>query len=228
MPKIIVAIDGGSGSGKSTTAKAVAKALGYAYIDTGAMYRAVTLYFIREDVNLRDDDEVDRALDQISIQFRYNAEQNRNETYLNGANVEDEIRGMEVSGLVSPVSEISSVRRKLVEQQRAMGVEKGVVMDGRDIGTVVFPDAELKVFMSCDMAIRAKRREKELLESGKNVQLEEVVKNLNERDRIDSSRSDSPLRKADDAVLIDTSHLTIDEQVQKVLDLVKEKAVENT
>ncbi len=228
MPKIIVAIDGGSGCGKSTTAKAVAKALGYAYIDTGAMYRAVTLYFIQQEVDLKNDQAVQDALKRISIQFEYNPHSNRNETFLNGVSVEEEIRGMEVSRLVSPVSEISAVRRKMVEQQRQMGLKKGVVMDGRDIGTVVFPDAELKIFMSCDLDIRAERRKKELIEKGKKVSFDEVIENLGERDRIDSSRADSPLKKASDAVLIDTSHLSFDDQVDKVLDLVGKKVVEST
>lgn len=228
MDKIIIAIDGGSGCGKSTTAKTVAKILGYAYIDTGAMYRAVTHYFIMHAVDLKDAVAVQEALNNISIKFEFNPQSNRNETLLNDVNVEDEIRGMEVSRLVSPVSEISAVRRKLVEQQREMGLKKGIVMDGRDIGTVVFPDAELKVFMSCDLNIRAERRKKELDEKGKMVTLEEVVENLGERDRIDSSRSDSPLMKASDAFLIDTSHLTFNDQVNKVLDLVGKRVEEST
>jgi cytidylate kinase len=226
MDKIIVAIDGGSGSGKSTTAKAVARALEYIYIDTGAMYRAVTLYFLQHKIDIRDDKAVQKALDNITIEIRFNTELNRNETYLNGRNVEDEIRGMEVSAMVSPVSELSSVRKKLVEQQREMGKRKGVVMDGRDIGTVVFPEAELKVFMSCNLDIRARRRQMELEQRNKHIPLEQVLENLRERDRIDSSRADSPLKRAKDAHHIDTSHLTIEEQVQRVLDLMNEVAAE--
>ncbi len=221
MKKIIIAIDGNSGCGKSTTAKAVAKALQYIYIDTGAMYRAVTLYFIRHGVDLNDEEQVAKALKDIHITFKYDPERGVNETYLNGENVEEEIRGMEVSSLVSPVSAIPMVRRKMVEQQRELGRDKGVVMDGRDIGTVVFPDADLKIFMKADLKIRAERRKKELKEKGKKVNLENVVKNLEDRDHIDSNRADSPLKKAEGAYEIDTSHLKFDEQVQIVLDLAK-------
>lgn len=219
MKKIIIAIDGNSGCGKSTTAKAVAKTLKYIYIDTGAMYRAVTLYFIRNDIDLKDEKQVAKALEHIQISFKYDPEQGLNETYLNAENVEAEIRGMEVSNWVSPVSAISLVRKKMVEQQRELGMAKGVVMDGRDITTVVFPDADLKIFMKADLDVRAGRRKKELKERGKDVGMHVVVKNLEDRDRIDSSRADSPLRKADGAYEIDTSHLTFDEQVKKVLDL---------
>jgi cytidylate kinase len=219
MKNIIIAIDGNSGCGKSTTAKAVAKILKYIYIDTGAMYRAVTLYFIRNNIDLKDEKQVTNALEHIHISFKYDPEQGLNVTYLNGENVEAEIRGMEVSNWVSPVSSISLVRRKMVEQQRELGKGKGVVMDGRDITTVVFPDADLKIFMKADLDVRAGRRKKELKEKGKDVGMHDVVKNLEDRDRIDSSRADSPLKKADGAYEIDTSHLTFDEQVKKVLDL---------
>ncbi len=219
MRKIIIAIDGNSGCGKSTTAKAVAKALNYIYIDTGAMYRAVTLYFLRNGVDINDDKQIAEALDHIHISFKYNPEKKQNETYLNGENVEEEIRGMEVSNFVSPVSAIPMVRRKMVQQQRELGEGKGVVMDGRDISTVVFPDADLKIFMKADLDVRAERRRKELKEKGKDVDLDKVVENLENRDHIDSSRADSPLKKAEGAYEIDTSHLTFDEQVQKVLDL---------
>jgi len=222
MEDIIIAIDGNSGCGKSTTAKAVAKSLGYIYIDTGAMYRAVTLYFIRNGIDLQDTKAVEKALREINISFMRNPESKTNETFLNGENVEGEIRGMAVSGLVSPVSEISLVRKKLVEQQREMGRKKGIVMDGRDIGTVVFPDAHLKIFMTANLETRAQRRKLELEEKGKDVPLEEVIRNLSDRDKIDSSRADSPLKKANDALEIDTSHLTIDEQVDLVLNEVKQ------
>ncbi len=219
MKEIIIAIDGNSGCGKSTTAKAVAKKLHYIYIDTGAMYRAVTLYFIRNEIDLDDEQQVAGALKNIHISFKYNSSLGLNEAYLNNENVEEEIRDMEVSGLVSPVSAISIVRRKMVEQQREMGKGKGVVMDGRDIGTVVFPEAELKIFMSATLEVRASRRKKELKEKGKQVVLEEVTKNLENRDHIDSSRADSPLKKAIGAYEVDTSYISFEEQVQKVLDL---------
>ena len=223
MKKIIIAIDGNSGCGKSTTAKALAKKLHYIYIDTGAMYRAVTLFFIQHGIDLKNEEDVKNALDQIDISFKYNEETGHNDTYLNGKNVEKEIRKMEVSNLVSPVSEIPAVRRKLQEQQRRLGEAKGVIMDGRDIGTVVFPDADLKIFMTADLAVRAERRKKELLEKGSDVNLDEVNENLKNRDRIDSSRADSPLKKADDAIVVDTSHLTFDEQVNKILELAQQK-----
>ncbi len=225
MNKIVIAIDGNSGCGKSTTAIALAQKLKYIYIDTGAMYRAVTLFFIKHKIDLKNDQEVELALKQIDISFKYNIETGKNETFLNGRNVEDKIRQMEVSNLVSPVSVISSVRRKLVEQQRRLGKGKGVIMDGRDIGTVVFPDAELKIFMTADLNIRAQRRLKELLEQHTEVELAEVIENLENRDRIDSSRADSPLKKADDAHLVDTGNLTFDEQVDIILSLIKEKVV---
>ena len=222
MKEIIIAIDGNSGCGKSTTAKAVAKNLHYIYIDTGAMYRAVTLYFIRKEIDLDDEGQVASALKNIHISFKYDPSLGLNEAYLNNENVEEEIRGMDVSNLVSPVSAISMVRRKMVEQQREMGKGKGVVMDGRDIGTVVFTEAELKIFMSANLEVRADRRKKELKEKGKQVVLDEVAKNLKSRDQIDSSRADSPLKKADGAYEIDTSYILFEEQVQRVLDLADE------
>lgn len=220
MKKIIIAIDGNSGCGKSSTAKAIAKELQYVYIDTGAMYRAVTYFFIKNDIDLHNEKDVAEALKQIDISFEYNVSTSKNETYLNGKNVEYQIRQMEVSNLVSPVSEISAVRRKLVEQQRRMGQNKGLVMDGRDIGTVVFPDAELKIYMTASLEVRAERRKLELEEKGVDVNLKEVIENLSNRDKIDSSRKDSPLKKAENAVEIDTSNLTFDEQVNKILVLV--------
>ncbi|MCG8310451.1 MAG: (d)CMP kinase [Cytophagales bacterium] len=226
MKKIVIAIDGNSGCGKSSTAKALARQLRYIYIDTGAMYRAVTLFFIKHKIDLKNDLDVAEALKQIDISFEYNIVTGKNETFLNGKNVERDIRQMEVSNLVSPVSEISQVRKKLVDQQRRLGEGKGVVMDGRDIGTVVFPNAELKIFMTADLEIRAKRRQLELAEKGTKVALNDVIDNLKNRDIIDSSRADSPLRKADDAHVVDTSHLTFDEQVDKILELINIKIEE--
>jgi cytidylate kinase len=222
MEKIIIAIDGNSGCGKSSTAKVIAKELQYIYIDTGAMYRAVTYFFLKNKIDLNNELDVSGALNQIDISFEYNISSTKNETYLNGKNIEFQIRQMDVSNMVSPVSEISAVRRKLVEQQRRMGQQKGIVMDGRDIGTVVFPEAELKIFMTASLEVRAKRRQLELQEKGTEVHLKEVMENLGNRDRIDSSRDDSPLKKADGAIEIDTSNLTFDEQVNKILVLVKE------
>ena len=221
MKELIIAIDGQSGCGKSTTAKAVAKALGYRYVDTGAMYRAVTLYCIENNIDLNDVDAINKALAKINIAFHNNPVKGKNEIWLNGKNVEDPIRDMRVSMRVSEVSEISSVRKKLVEQQRAMGKEGGLVMDGRDIGTVVFPDAGLKVFMTADIKTRAMRRQKELSEKNKALPLEEVIKNLEMRDKVDSGRLDSPLKKAPDAFVIDTTSLTFEAQVRCILDLAK-------
>lgn len=222
MEKIIIAIDGNSGCGKSSTAKALARELQYIYIDTGAMYRAVTYFFIKNGIDLKNEQDVAGALNQIDVSFEYNISTGKNETYLNGKNVEFQIRQMEVSNLVSPVSEISAVRRKLVEQQRRMGQQKGVVMDGRDIGTVVFPQAELKIFMTASLEIRAERRQLELREKGTEVDIKEVIENLGSRDHIDSSREDSPLKKAEGAIEVDTSNLTFDEQVRQILVLAKE------
>ena len=222
MKDIVIAIDGNSGCGKSSTAKVLAQKLKYIYIDTGAMYRAVTLFFIKHKIDLKNDQDVEEALKQIDISFQYNIDTGKNETYLNRKNVENEIRQMEVSNLVSPVSEISKVRRKLVEQQRRLGEGRGVVMDGRDIGTVVFPNAELKIFMTADLEVRAQRRQLELKEKGIHVALEDVIENLKNRDAIDSSRADSPLKKADDAHIVDPSNITFDEQVEQILTLINE------
>jgi cytidylate kinase len=216
MNKITIAIDGYSSCGKSTTAKKVAKRLGYGYIDTGAMYRAVTLYFHQNLVTLTNDKEIAKALDNIQIEFRRNPNDGRNETFLNGLNVEDEIRKLYIANQVSEVSAIAEVRHAMVAQQRKMGKKKGVVLDGRDIGTVVFPDAELKVFMTADPIIRANRRQIELNEKGDLVDIEEIIENIRKRDLIDTTRKESPLRKADDAVEIDTSFMTLDEQVEMV------------
>lgn len=221
MRDIIIAIDGYSGCGKSSTAKSVARTLGYVYLDSGAMYRAVTLYFIRGDIDMQNETAVEQALSKINIRFGRNRATLENETYLNDENVEREIRKMAVSERVSDVSAIPEVRRKMVEQQRQMGSDKGVVMDGRDIGTNVFPEAELKVFMSADLEVRAWRRKQELEEKGVEVSLEEIVTNLAERDRIDTQRKENPLIKADDAIEIDTTDLNFAEQVEQVVVLAK-------
>lgn len=195
-------------------ARALASHLGYTFIDSGAMYRAVALYFTQNGVDKNDAAQVDSALENISIQFVYNPQRGASDTYLNGKNVEDEIRSMAVAQFVSKVSTISSVRRFLVKQQQQMGADKGLVMDGRDIGTVVFPDAELKIFLTARPEVRAERRQKELAEKGQNVPLNEVMENLLERDRIDSTRADSPLKQADDAVVLDNSDITREEQFE--------------
>ncbi|QHL87558.1 (d)CMP kinase [Nibribacter ruber] len=223
MKKIVVALDGHSSCGKSTTAKQVAKELGYAYIDTGAMYRAVTLYFLEHYIDLTNPKKVQDALAHIEVTFHRNPKTHRNEVFLNGLNVEDEIRTMYVSNMVSEVSVIPAVRRAMVAEQQKMGKRRGVVMDGRDIGTVVFPDAEVKVFMTADVETRAKRRQEELFEKDQLVPFDEIVENLQKRDHIDSTREDSPLRQAEDAHLLDTSHITIDEQVEFVMRLVDSK-----
>ncbi|QDH79269.1 (d)CMP kinase [Echinicola soli] len=227
MKKIVIAIDGFSGCGKSSTAKQVAKKLGYTYIDSGAMYRAATLHFINKFTELTNPKDIRRALDSLEIAFHQNEASDHQDTYLNGLNVEKKIRSMEVSEKVSEISKIKEVRHELVAQQQRLGKHKGVVMDGRDIGTVVFPGAELKVFMTADTKIRAERRQKELLERGELVELDKIIHNLEERDRIDSSRSESPLKKADDAVEIDTSLLDFEEQIDQITDLAKKKIEEN-
>ena len=218
MKKITIAIDGHSSCGKSTMAKALAKKLGYIYVDTGAMYRAVTLYCMRN--NLFDaegevmTDRLREVMDKVKISFKFNEETGRPDTYLNGERVEDVIRSIEVSNHVSKVAAIPFVREAMVDQQRAMGREKGVVMDGRDIGTTVFPDAELKIFVTASAEVRAQRRYDELQQKGMPADYDEILKNVQERDYIDSHREVSPLRKADDALLLDNSHMTIEEQDQ--------------
>ena len=217
MKKINIAIDGHSSCGKSTLARAMAEKLHYIYVDSGAMYRAVTLYFLENEVDLNDDQAVAAALDQIKIHFERGDQ--GIQTYLNGKQVESEIREMRVSGMVSPVAAISKVRRAMVRQQQKMGAHRGVVMDGRDIGTVVFPDAELKIFLTAEPDERARRRFEELKKKGSSVSMEEIRKNLLERDHIDSNREDSPLRRAVDAVVIDNTHLTPDQQLELALEL---------
>lgn len=224
LSKIIIAIDGYSACGKSTTAKEVARVLGYKYIDSGAMYRAVTLYFLEHHISLTNPKEIAKALQQISISFKVNSK-GITETYLNSLNVEKDIRRMKVSENVSQVSAIKEVRVAMVEQQRRLGKEKGIVMDGRDIGTVVFPKAELKFFMTADILVRAFRRQKELLSLDRLVDLDEVIENIQKRDQIDTTRKESPLVKAPDAIVIDTTHITIDEQVDEVIRLAIGKAL---
>jgi cytidylate kinase len=224
LKKIVIAIDGYSACGKSTTAKQVAGILGYRYIDSGAMYRAVTLYFLDHHVSLTNPKEVVKALQQIQITFKVNS-RNISETYLNGLNVERQIRTMRISENVSQVSTLKDVRSALVEQQRKMGRERGVVMDGRDIGSVVFPNAELKLFMTADILVRAFRRQRELLNRGQLIDLDEVIDNLLHRDKIDSERTESPLQQAQDAIVIDTTHISIDEQVDEVIRLAVSKSI---
>jgi cytidylate kinase len=221
--KITIAIDGFSSTGKSTLAKQLAQQLGYIYVDTGAMYRAVAFFAMQNQyisIDSFNKVELVNHLKNISLEFKFNNELGFAEMYLNGQNVEKEIRTIEVSAYVSKVAEVSEVRSKLVEQQQEMGKNKGIVMDGRDIGTVVFPDAELKIFMTASAATRAQRRFDELVQKGDAVTYEEVLKNVEERDYIDTHRKDSPLVMAEDAVEIDNSHLSREEQFQVVLDLV--------
>ncbi|MDL5048802.1 (d)CMP kinase [Oscillatoria amoena NRMC-F 0135] len=216
LSKITVAIDGYSACGKSTTARQAARILGYRYIDSGAMYRAVTMFFLDQHIALTNPKEVSRALQKISISFKVNSK-GISETYLNGLNVEREIRDIRVSEFVSQVSTLKEVRVAMVEQQRKMGKDKAIVMDGRDIGTVVFPQAELKFFMTADMLVRAFRRQRELLDRDILVDLDTVIENIKERDRIDTTRVESPLRQSPDSVVIDTTHISIDEQVDEVV-----------
>lgn len=225
--KIVIAIDGFSSCGKSTMAKDLAKEIGYIYVDTGAMYRSVTLYAMHHGMfgadNSIDTAALEKAMPQIKISFRLNAETGRPDTYLNGQLVEKDIRTMEVSSRVSPIAALPFVRKALVEQQQAMGKEKGIVMDGRDIGTVVFPDAELKVFVTASAEVRAQRRFNELKAKGMPADLQNILKNVQERDYIDSHREVSPLRKADDAVELDNSNMTIAEQKQWLRNIFEER-----
>jgi len=216
MKKITIAIDGLSSCGKSTMAKELAKAIGYIYVDTGAMYRAVTLFALRHGIFNADGsvqlEKLKEMMPQIGVSFKLNSVTGRPETYLNSENVEQEIRSMEVSAHVSPIAAIDFVRTALVAQQQQMGKEKGIVMDGRDIGTVVFPDAELKIYVTAEAKVRAQRRFEELKEKGQPADFNTILKNVQERDYIDSHREVSPLRKADDALELDNSHLTIAQQ----------------
>lgn len=221
MKEITIAIDGHSSCGKSTLAKMLSQAIGYTYIDTGAMYRAVTLYFIRKTIDLSNPVAIANALAAIRIHFK-NID-GKNTTFLDDEKVEEPIRGMEVSNLVSEVAAISAVRQKLVEQQQLMGAEKAIVMDGRDIGTVVFPDAELKLFVTASIKQRTQRRYLELQQKGKTVTYEAIKDNLQHRDFIDSTRADSPLKQAADAVYLDNTNLSIEEQLAMVKALVGER-----
>lgn len=222
MGKIVIAIDGYSGCGKSSTAKAVAKQLGFTYIDSGAMYRAVTLHFLANFLTSTNPQDVAKGLKTLDISFQIDPDSGKQETYLNGSNVENEIRSMNVTKRVSEYAAIKEIRSELVSQQKRLGRAKGVVMDGRDIGSVVFPNAELKVFMTADLDTRAIRRQKELLEKGELVDLQDIKYNLAERDRIDTTRAESPLIKVADATEIDTSNLTFEEQVAQIVLLAKE------
>lgn len=220
-PKINIAIDGYSSCGKSTIAKAIARELNYIYIDSGAMYRAMTLYALQHGY-ISPEGKVNEsaliaALDMVMINFKYNTDTYRYETYLNGQNVEREIRTLQVSNSVSPISAIKEVRQKLVRMQKRMAELKGVVMDGRDIGTVVLPDAELKLFMTADPSIRAQRRYDELRSMGVETSREEVLRNINQRDQMDTSRDHDPLIQSPDAIVLDNSYLTLDEQFQFVM-----------
>lgn len=226
--RIIIAIDGFSSCGKSTMAKDLAREIGYIYVDTGAMYRSVTLYALRHGM-FRADGSIDigaleAAMPEIRITFKLNKETGRPDTYLNGELVEKDIRTMEVSSKVSPIAALPFVRKALVEQQQMMGREKGIVMDGRDIGTAVFPDAELKVFVTASAEVRAQRRYDELKAKGMEADYASILKNVEERDYIDSHREVSPLRKADDAVELDNSHMTIAEQKQWLMEKFEERA----
>jgi len=231
MKKITIAIDGHSSCGKSTMAKDLAREVGYIYVDTGAMYRCVTLYALRKGLFCADGSvktaELEQEMPNIDITFRLNGETGRPDAYLNGECVEREIRSLEVSSHVSPIAAIGFVRRALVARQQLMGRDKGVVMDGRDIGTVVFPDAELKVFVTASARVRAQRRYDELQAKGMPADFDDILKNVEERDYIDSHREESPLRQADDALLLDNSSMTIEEQKQWLLDRFRERIKEN-
>lgn len=221
MKKITIAVDGFSSCGKSTMAKDLAREVGYIYIDSGAMYRAVTLYSIENGIfngDVSDTERLRKEIDNIHISFRLNPQTGRPDTYLNGVNVENKIRTMEVSSKVSPISTLDFVREKMVEQQQAMGQEKGIIMDGRDIGTTVFPDAELKIFVTATPEIRAKRRYDELKAKGQEAGFDEILENVKQRDYIDQNREVSPLRKADDALLLDNTELTVEEQKKWLLE----------
>jgi len=224
--KIIIAIDGHSSSGKSTVAKELAKKLAYVYVDSGAMYRAVTLYCLRNRL-VKDgevlEDELKKHMNSISISFVMNPDTKIADTFLNGQNVEEEIREIEVSDMVSPVSKIGFVREAMVKLQREFGRDKGIVMDGRDIGTVVYPDAELKIFMTASQEVRARRRYDELRGKGSEVSYEEILENVRSRDHIDSNREHSPLKKADDAVLLDNSKMNREEQLEWIINLINSK-----
>lgn len=221
--KIIIAIDGFSSCGKSTLAKALATKLEYVFIDTGAMYRSIALYFMRNNIAFDDQAAIESALLNIKLHFEFNSLTQKSDIYLNGENVETLIREMKVSSKVSEVAAIAAVRDFAVAQQQAMGIDKGIVMDGRDIGTVVFPQAELKLFVTADPLIRANRRLLELKVTDPNITLEEVAENLQHRDLIDSTREHSPLKQAEDALVLDNSHITKEQQFEMALQWAKER-----
>lgn len=221
--KIIVTIDGWSSCGKSTLAKQLAKKLNYIYVDSGAMYRAITLYFLRNNIDLEDHEEIKQALKQINLEFHSNPNTQQSEIFLNGENIEYLIRDLLVAEKVSDVAAIKAVREFAVAQQQKMGIKKGIVMDGRDIGTTVFPDAAIKIFMTADTAVRVERRFKELYSKNPNITIEEVKDNLEMRDYIDSNREISPLRKAEDAYILDNTHLTEIQQFEKAMGWVLSK-----
>ena len=226
MKKIIIAIDGYSSTGKSTVAKNIAKKLGYIYVDTGAMYRAVSYYAKQKGYISNNSFAVGKLiadLDQIDLKFNYNPVLGFSEIILNNKNIENKIRNMEISNLVSRVAAVPEVRRKLVEQQQKMGLEKGIVMDGRDIGTVVFPQAELKIFMTASAEKRAQRRYNEMIDNGENISFESVLENVNSRDLLDTTRKDSPLLMAQDAIEVDNSNLSVEETFHKVYNYAKQK-----
>ncbi|MEY3920836.1 MAG: hypothetical protein RL634_597 [Bacteroidota bacterium] len=223
MKRIIITVDGWSSCGKSTMARQLAKQLNYIFIDSGAMYRAITLYFLRNNTDINDLTSVMAALKNIQLSFQINSSNGNNEIWLNGENVEQFIRGMEVAEKVSEVAAIKQVREFAVKQQQMIGEKKGIVMDGRDIGTAVFPNAELKIFMTADNEVRVLRRFKELSDKNPSIHIEEIRSNLAQRDHMDSTREVSPLRKAEDAVVLDNSHLTPDEQLQLALGWAREK-----
>lgn len=225
MQKIIITIDGFSSCGKSTLAKQLARELNYVFIDSGAMYRAITLYFLRNHVDWYNKEQVSKALEEIDLDFHYNEKTNESHMYLNEENVEQLIRDMLVSENVSEVSTIKEVREFAVAQQQKLGLRKGIVMDGRDIGTTVFPNAELKIFVTADPTVRVERRFKELYDKNPNITIEEVRNNLEMRDYIDSNREVSPLRKADDAIVLDNSDLTREQQLKTALKWAKERMI---
>jgi cytidylate kinase len=223
MKKIIITVDGWSSCGKSTMARQLAKELNYIFIDSGAMYRAITLYFINNEINLSSSIDIENALQKISLKFVLNPENGNNEIWLNEENIESLIRDMRIAERVSEVAALKSVREFAVAQQQLIGANKGIVMDGRDIGTAVFPSAELKIFMTADVSVRVYRRFKELIVKNPNITLEEVKANLEARDYADSNRAISPLRKADDAITLDNSELTPKEQLEHALNWAKQK-----